>query len=59
MARVSMCPCPRRMSPTPHLQLVPSLAFSAEFCVLKKRENKPSGKHSLSLSQKMRYFLAE
>ena len=56
MAHVSLCPCPRRMSPTPHLQLVPSLAFSAEFCILKKGRINHLKNTPVSLPQKMRYF---
>ena len=59
MACVSMCPCPRRMSPMPHLQLVPSLAFSAEFYVLKKGRINHLENTPVSLSKKMRYYLAE
>ena len=43
----------------PHLQLVPSLACSAEFYVLKKGRINHLENTPVSLSKKMRYYLAE
>ena len=56
MARVSTCPCSRRMSPAPRLQPAPSLAFSTEFCVLKKGRLNHLENTPISLPQKMSYF---